>query len=88
MAGVVTIKSIENNSNLGVPVFSRTGRKSNFTYLVFSPQRDSIMEEDLGIVSSARKTKEKWQVRLANMKDNVEGVKKEFVTSSIVPYST
>lgn len=37
MAGVVTISSIEGNSNLGVPVFSRSGRKSNYSYLVFSP---------------------------------------------------
>ncbi len=30
-----TVESIEGNSHIGVPVFSRTAKKSNFHYLVF-----------------------------------------------------
>ena len=40
-----TIDSIEGNSNIGVPVFSRTGRHSNYNYLVFSQTKASRMGE-------------------------------------------
>jgi hypothetical protein len=40
MARVYTIESIEGNSNLGVPVFSRQGLMSNINYIDFSPTRE------------------------------------------------
>ena len=40
MARVYTIESIEGNSNLGVPVFSRQGLMSNINYIDFSPKKE------------------------------------------------
>lgn len=36
---IFTIDSIEGNSHIGVPVFSRSAKKSNYNYLVFSPSK-------------------------------------------------
>lgn len=38
-AQVFTIESIEGNSHIGVPVFSRSAKKANYEYLVFSPPK-------------------------------------------------
>ena len=34
-----TIESIEGNSYIGVPVFSRFGQMQNYNYIVMSPQK-------------------------------------------------
>jgi hypothetical protein len=34
-----TINSIEGNSYIGVPVFSRFGQMQNYNYIVLSPQK-------------------------------------------------
>ena len=39
MAQTFTIKSIEGNSFIGVPVFSRFGQMQNYNYIVMSPQK-------------------------------------------------
>ena len=52
MAGVVTISSIEGNSNLGVPVFSRSGRKYNYSYLVFTPSKEDSGSDELDYTSA------------------------------------
>ncbi len=39
MAETFTIKSIEGNSFIGVPVFSRFGQMQNYNYIVMSPQK-------------------------------------------------
>jgi len=42
---VFTIDAIEGNSHIGVPVFSSSGRKSNYNYRVFSPQKQPEVVE-------------------------------------------
>ena len=39
MAQTFTIDSIEGNSYIGVPVFSRFGQMQNYNYIVMSPQK-------------------------------------------------
>jgi len=46
MAGVFTIDAVEGNSNIGVPVFSRYGKKANYNFLVFSPTRKDFRDEN------------------------------------------
>ena len=41
---IFTIDAIEGNSHIGVPVFSRSAKKSNYDYLVFSPPREVKMD--------------------------------------------
>ena len=50
-----TINSIEGNSYIGVPVFSRFGQMQNYNYIVLSPQKkmkektedqDGILDEE------------------------------------------
>jgi hypothetical protein len=41
---IFTIDSIEGNSHIGVPVFSRSAKKSNYNYLVFSPPKGIDIE--------------------------------------------
>ena len=50
-----TINSIEGNSYIGVPVFSRFGQMQNYNYIVLSPQKkmkektedqDAILDEE------------------------------------------
>lgn len=45
MTGVFTIDSIEGNSHIGVPVFSRYGKKSNYHFIVFSPEKKSPSQD-------------------------------------------
>lgn len=40
MAQTFTIDSIEGNSYIGVPVFSRFGQMQNYNYIVMSPQKN------------------------------------------------
>ena len=47
MARVFTIDSIEGNSNLGNPVFSKQAKMQNYSYLVLSP-----VKEDFGPVEN------------------------------------
>ena len=47
MAQTFTIESIEGNSYIGVPVFSRMGHMQNYNYLVLSPQKkDPLAKEE------------------------------------------
>ena len=39
MTSTFTIDSIEGNSYIGVPVFSRFGQMQNYNYIVMSPQK-------------------------------------------------
>ena len=39
MTQTFTIDSIEGNSYIGVPVFSRFGQMQNYNYIVMSPQK-------------------------------------------------
>ena len=39
MAMIFTIDAIEGNSHIGVPVFSRSAKKANYDYIVFSPPK-------------------------------------------------
>ena len=41
MTSTITINAIEGNSHIGVPVFSRFGKKSNYNFLCFSPPRQT-----------------------------------------------
>ena len=45
MAQTFTIDSIEGNSYIGVPVFSRFGQMQNYNYIVMSPQKKIKQEE-------------------------------------------
>ena len=47
MAQTFTIDSIEGNSYIGVPVFSRFGQMQNYNYIVMSPQK-KLKETDKG----------------------------------------
>jgi len=50
MALIFTIDAIDGNSHIGVPVFSRSAKKSNFNYLVFtSPKNNDHVQSTLGI---------------------------------------
>ena len=40
MARIFTIDSIEGNSNLGNPVFSKFGKMQNYQYIVLSPAKE------------------------------------------------
>ena len=40
MARLFTIDSIEGNSNLGNPVFSKFGKMANYAYIALSPQKE------------------------------------------------
>ena len=48
MARLVTIESIEGNSNLGNPVFSNYGKMQNYQYLVLTPVKVEQEEEEEG----------------------------------------
>ena len=45
MTQTFTIDSIEGNSYIGVPVFSRFGQMQNYNYIVMSPQKKVKIEE-------------------------------------------
>ena len=48
MAKIFTIDAIEGNSHIGVQVFSRSARKSNYHYLVFtSPKHNENVQSTL-----------------------------------------
>ena len=47
MAQTFTIDSIDGNSYIGVPVFSRFGQMQNYNYIVLSPQK-KLKEVDRG----------------------------------------
>ena len=47
MAQTFTIDSIDGNSYIGVPVFSRFGQMQNYNYIVLSPQK-KLKEADRG----------------------------------------
>ena len=40
MARIFTIESIEGNSNLGNPVFSKFGKMQNYQYIALSPAKE------------------------------------------------
>ena len=46
MAQTFTIDSIEGNSYIGVPVFSRFGQMQNYNYIVMSPQKQLKNRKD------------------------------------------
>ena len=49
MAQTFTIDSIEGNSYIGVPVFSRFGQMHNYNFIVLSPQKklkEKVEEDD------------------------------------------
>ena len=47
-ARLVTIDSIEGNSNLGNAVFSNYGKMQNYQYLVLTPIKAETTQEDKG----------------------------------------
>ena len=48
MARLVTIESIEGNSHLGNPVFSKYAKMANYQYLVLTPMKEEDKAEDEG----------------------------------------
>ena len=46
MTQTFTIDSIEGNSYIGVPVFSRFGQMQNYNYIVMSPQKKVKVKDD------------------------------------------
>ena len=66
---IFTIDAIEGNSYIGVPVFSRSAKKANYNYLVFSsPKGGGTNDEDRsndGIISGKSTMLSPEKVRLS-----------------------
>ena len=80
---VFTVDTVEGNSNIGVPVFSRFGKKSNYNLIVFSPQKNDS-NKDASQNNQDDLNDDNLKFKLKTMKDQIDADKKEFVQQNLV----